>query len=159
MLDLNLSISEILLASTDLFITIKPKEDGGSEGRSTKSSILTLSAQTRIWKCHAERLLRRLDGSSVLVSFCICRSIRLHNDSLGDLGKQHSRRQSARDSTSQQRHDSRARGSGSRGRAEGEAGCQNVKHNNYTGLCVFACEFCGCTFPPCLSSKLFCVSS
>jgi hypothetical protein len=68
MLDLNLSIFENLLALTDVFAAIKPAQDAGSEARSTKSSILTLSSQTKLWKCHAENLLRRLDGSSVLVS-------------------------------------------------------------------------------------------
>jgi hypothetical protein len=69
MLDLNLSIFDNLLASSQLFTDVRSPHNGGSghDSRGTIFSISTLSSQTKLWKCRVENLLRTLDGSSVLV--------------------------------------------------------------------------------------------
>ena len=68
MLDLNLSIFENLLACQELFANTKPSPGVDFSPRRTISNISTLAAQTKANKVYAENLLRRLDGSSVLVS-------------------------------------------------------------------------------------------
>jgi hypothetical protein len=68
MLDLNLSVSRDILDSAQLFAAIKFNGGGYNESKKTKSSIVRLSSQLRLWKQRADDLLRKLDGTSVLVS-------------------------------------------------------------------------------------------
>lgn len=68
MLELNLGIFESVLASPGLFEEVEPNQNVPYSTKSILSNISTLFAQTKRCKGHSESLLRRLDGSSVLVS-------------------------------------------------------------------------------------------
>jgi hypothetical protein len=71
MLELNLSIFEGVLASPGLLEEAELHQNMPCSIKSMLSSISTLFAQTKRCKGHSESLLRRLDGSSVLVSLFI----------------------------------------------------------------------------------------
>ncbi|KAH8746477.1 hypothetical protein F5882DRAFT_446318 [Hyaloscypha sp. PMI_1271] len=67
MLELNLGIFESVLASPGLFEEVEPNQNVPYSTKSILSNISTLFAQTKRCKGHSESLLRRLDGSSVLI--------------------------------------------------------------------------------------------
>jgi hypothetical protein len=69
MLELNLDIFENLLAWPGIIEGSEGNSNMNVLSKATLSSISTLFAHTRKWRRHVESLLRRLDGSSVLVSF------------------------------------------------------------------------------------------
>jgi len=68
MLELNLGIFESVLASSKLLEEAEPNQNIPYSTKSAFSNISTLFAQTKRCKGHSESLLRRLDGSWVLVS-------------------------------------------------------------------------------------------
>lgn len=71
MLELNLGIFEGVLASQRLLEEPEPNQNTPYSTKSVLSNISTLFAQTKKCKGHSENLLRRLDGSWVLVTFII----------------------------------------------------------------------------------------